>query len=90
MFELSTRLELLTDLESRQDDLILRLEELDRRLEKTLSECLAVRNAENPPHSPLKKGTGPELNAENPEENGSERPACPLFQQAANPQPEAA
>lgn len=48
MFDRSTQLELLTDLESRQDDILLRLDELDRRLEKTLAECLTIRNAENP------------------------------------------
>jgi hypothetical protein len=49
MFDRSAQLELLLDLESRQDDLLLRLEELDRRVEKTLGECLAVRTLESPP-----------------------------------------
>jgi hypothetical protein len=48
MFDRSTQLELLLDLESRQDDLMLRLDELDCRVEKTLAECLTLRNAEAP------------------------------------------
>ena len=43
MFDRSAQLELLLDLESRQDDLMLRLEELDRRVEKTLRECQTLR-----------------------------------------------
>lgn len=49
MFDRSAQLELLFDLESRQDDLMLRLEELDRRVEKTLGECLSLRSLESPP-----------------------------------------
>jgi hypothetical protein len=47
MLDRSAQLELLLDLESRQDDLMLRLEELDRRVEKTLGECLALRAGES-------------------------------------------
>ncbi len=36
-------LDLLTDLEAQQEELILQLEELDKRLEKTLAECQAYR-----------------------------------------------
>jgi hypothetical protein len=35
---------LITDLEARQDDLILRLEELNKRVERTLAECQAYRD----------------------------------------------
>ena len=49
MFDRSAQLELLLDLESRQDDLMLRLDELDRRVEKTLGECLALRSLASPP-----------------------------------------
>jgi hypothetical protein len=51
MFDRSAQLELLLDLESRQDDLMLRLEELDRRVEKTLSECLLLRTLEAQPNA---------------------------------------
>jgi hypothetical protein len=47
MFDRSAQLELLLDLESRQDDLMLRLDELDRRVEKTLAECLSLRTQED-------------------------------------------
>jgi hypothetical protein len=47
MLDRSAQLELLLDLECRQDDLMLRLEELDRRVEKTLGECLALRTGES-------------------------------------------
>ena len=49
MFDRSAQLELLLDLESRQDDLLLRLEELDRRVEKTLGECQSLRTQESLP-----------------------------------------
>ena len=45
MFDRSAQLELLLDLESRQDDVMQRLDELDRRVEKTLGECLALRGS---------------------------------------------
>jgi hypothetical protein len=51
MFDRSAQLELLLDLENRQDDLMLRLDDLDRRVEQTLAECLSLRTAENPPQS---------------------------------------
>ena len=51
MFDRSAQLELLLDLESRQDDLILCLEELDRRVEKTLGECLSLRTLESQPNA---------------------------------------
>jgi len=38
-----TPLDLLTDLEDRQEELILRLEELDQRIQKTLAECQVSR-----------------------------------------------
>ena len=37
------QLNLLMDLEARHDDLLLRLEELDKRVEKTLAECQIYR-----------------------------------------------
>ncbi len=43
MFDRSAQLDLLLDLESRQDDLLQRLDELDRRVEKTLGECILPR-----------------------------------------------
>jgi hypothetical protein len=51
MFDRSAQLELLLDLESRQDDLMLRLEELDHRVEKTLAECLSLRALETQPNA---------------------------------------
>ena len=51
MFDRSAQLELLLDLESRQDDLMLRLEELDRRVEKILGECLSLRTLEAQPNA---------------------------------------
>jgi hypothetical protein len=50
MYDRSAQLELLLDLESRQDDLLLRLEELDRRVEKTLGDCLTLRDPELQTH----------------------------------------
>jgi hypothetical protein len=47
MYDRSVQLELLLDLETRQEDLILRLEDLDRRVEKTLQECLSPRTVES-------------------------------------------
>ena len=38
-----TQLDLLIDLESRNDDLLLRLDELDNRVERTLAECQVYR-----------------------------------------------
>jgi hypothetical protein len=43
MINKNTQLELLLDLEAKHDDLLKRLAELDKRVEKTLSECLALR-----------------------------------------------
>ena len=51
MFDRSAQLELLLDLESRQDDLMLRLEELDRSVEKILGECLSLRTLEAQPNA---------------------------------------
>jgi hypothetical protein len=48
MFDRSAQLDLLLDLEVRQDELMVRLEELDRRVEKTLIECQSLRNLEIP------------------------------------------
>jgi hypothetical protein len=38
---------LITDLEARQDDLILRLDDLDKRVERTLAECQAYRGSQS-------------------------------------------
>jgi hypothetical protein len=43
MFDRNAQLELLLDLETRHDDLLSRLEELDKRVAKTLAECMASR-----------------------------------------------
>ncbi|HEY4759254.1 MAG TPA: hypothetical protein VIH42_01605 [Thermoguttaceae bacterium] len=43
MIDRDSQLELLLDLEARHDDLLLRLAELDQRVEKTLAECLVLR-----------------------------------------------
>lgn len=51
MFDRSAQLNLLIDLETRQDEVLLQLEELDRRVEKTLGECLSLRSSEDPPAS---------------------------------------
>ncbi|MCC6126116.1 MAG: hypothetical protein IT426_14235 [Pirellulales bacterium] len=51
MYDRSAQLETLLDLESRQEELILRLEDLDRRVEMTLKECLSSRTFESPPNS---------------------------------------
>jgi tetrahydromethanopterin S-methyltransferase subunit G len=47
VYDRSVQLDLLLELESRQDDVMLRLEELDRRVEKTLAECLLLRSTES-------------------------------------------
>ncbi len=39
----AAQLDLLMDLETRHDDLMLRLEELDKRVERTLAECQRYR-----------------------------------------------
>ncbi len=39
----STSFDLLRELESRHDELLVRLDELDKRVEKTLIECQALR-----------------------------------------------
>jgi hypothetical protein len=55
MFDRSSQLNLLLDLESRQDDLMLRLDELDCRVKKTLAECQILRSEETsllPPAPP--------------------------------------
>ncbi len=51
MFDRSAQLSLLIDLETRQDEVLLQLEELDRRVEKTRGECLSLRSPEAPPAS---------------------------------------
>jgi hypothetical protein len=38
-------LDLLLDLETRHDDLLARLEELDKRVERVLADCLAVQQS---------------------------------------------
>lgn len=43
MIERNGQLELLLGLEARHDDLLVRLAELDKRVEKTLADCLALR-----------------------------------------------
>jgi len=43
MFDRNAQLELLLDLETRHDDLLSRLEELDKRVAKTLAECMVSR-----------------------------------------------
>jgi hypothetical protein len=43
-----TQLSLLMDLEARHDDLMLRLDELDKRVQKVLTECQVVRIATPP------------------------------------------
>jgi hypothetical protein len=43
MFDRNAQLELLIDLETRHDDLLSRLEELDKRVAKTLAECMTSR-----------------------------------------------
>ncbi len=43
MLDRNTQLELLLELEAKHDDLLSRLEELDKRVAKTLAECLALR-----------------------------------------------
>jgi hypothetical protein len=52
MIDHNTQIELLLDLETRHDELLMRLEELDQRVAKTLAECLVLRqpatNNENP------------------------------------------
>jgi hypothetical protein len=42
MIDHNTQLELLLDLETRHDELLTRLEELDNRVAKTLAECLVL------------------------------------------------
>jgi hypothetical protein len=39
----ATQFDLLMDLESRHDDLLRRLDELDKRVERTLAECQVYR-----------------------------------------------
>jgi hypothetical protein len=51
MFDRSAQLELLLDLESRQDEVLLRLDDLDRRVEKTLGECQSLRAPDTAPKS---------------------------------------
>jgi hypothetical protein len=43
MDEQTSQLELLLDLDSRHDDLLARLEALDKQVETVLADCLAVR-----------------------------------------------
>jgi hypothetical protein len=43
MYERNSQLDLILDLETRHDELLERLDELDRRVTKTLAECLALR-----------------------------------------------
>jgi hypothetical protein len=43
MSDYTSQLELILDLEARHDDLLDRLDELDQRVAKTLSDCLALR-----------------------------------------------
>jgi hypothetical protein len=44
-------LNLLMDLESRQEELLVQLDELDNRIEKTLAECQVYRRPVNPSSS---------------------------------------
>jgi hypothetical protein len=48
MYDRNTQLNLLLDLEVRQDELLIRLEELDRRVELTLAEFQKLRAYETP------------------------------------------
>lgn len=50
------QLNLLMDLEARHEELLLRIEELDKRVEKTLAECQAYRI--RPPSGEPLKATG--------------------------------
>jgi hypothetical protein len=43
MFDRNAQIELILDLESRHDELLTRLEELDKRVAKTLAEYMASR-----------------------------------------------
>lgn len=47
MDAVTTQLDALLDLEARHDDLLDRLEELDKRVERVLSECQPPAAAEN-------------------------------------------
>ncbi len=61
MFERNSQLELLLDLETRHDDLLSRLEELDERVAKTLTECMRLRQSETcpiPNNNSSSKGVG--------------------------------
>jgi hypothetical protein len=51
------QLDLLIDLEARHEDLLVRLDELDKRVAKTLAECQRYRilPRENP-HDPAQRG----------------------------------
>jgi hypothetical protein len=40
----TSQLDLLLDLDTRHDDLLARLEALDKQVEKVLADCLTVRN----------------------------------------------
>lgn len=43
MGDTASGIDLLADLESRYDDVLRRLDEVDKRVERTLAECLASR-----------------------------------------------
>jgi len=51
--EPSAQLQLLLDLESRHEDLLVRLEELDRRVERILAESLTHGSPEPPATMPV-------------------------------------
>jgi hypothetical protein len=43
MYDRNAQLELISDLEARHEELLSRLDELDKRVAKTLAECSALR-----------------------------------------------
>jgi hypothetical protein len=43
MYDRNAQLELISDLEARHDELLSRLDDLDKRVAKTLAECSALR-----------------------------------------------
>ncbi len=55
MDERRQQLQLLADMETRQDDLLRRLEELDQRIKKVLTECLAPAQTEPPAEDQVAK-----------------------------------
>jgi hypothetical protein len=52
----SASLDLLMELETRHEELLLRLDELDKRVEKTLAECQCLRSRSDQDSLTLKAG----------------------------------